>query len=83
MKERLTNTTLREFLTDFENRSETIILEEGKEKSDLQKIAEARGIQIKNSKDLVSISQNYEYLLYMPLQIKQMIMAQFFLKKIY
>ena len=61
MNKRLTNTTLKGFLTDFEKNSETTILEEGKEKRELEKIAEARGIQIKNSKDLAVFKTIYAF----------------------
>ena len=49
--ERLNNVIIEEFLNDYTEKSETILLEEGKEKSELEKIAKARGMDIK-SRDL-------------------------------
>ena len=46
---KLTDTNIQQFLEDFEANSEIIMLEEGKEKNELEKIAEARGMKIKNS----------------------------------
>ena len=49
MSERLTNIQVENFLQNY---GEIEILEEGKEKSELEKIANARGIKIKGSRDL-------------------------------
>ena len=61
MSEKLTNTQMEDFLQDFEKRSETVILEEGKEKDELTKIAEARGIKIKGSRDLAVFKTIYGF----------------------
>jgi len=61
MNERITNVEIQEFLTSFEKESETIILEEGKEKNELEKIAEARGIKIKGSRDLAIFKTIYAF----------------------
>jgi len=49
--ERLNNVVIEKFLNDYTENSETILLEEGKEKTELEKIAKARGMDIK-SRDL-------------------------------
>lgn len=62
MEKKLTNLEVQEFLTDFEANSETVILEEGsKEKDELEKIAEARGIKIKGSRDLAVLKTIYAF----------------------
>jgi len=61
MSEKLTNIQVGEFLRDFEKNSETTILEEGKEKDELTKIAEARGIKIKGSRDLSVFKTIYAF----------------------
>lgn len=61
MSERITNVEIQEFLTSFEKESETTILEEGKEKNELEKIAEARGIKIKGSRDLAVFKTIYAF----------------------
>lgn len=48
----LTKTQLNKLLTQFKEKGETVILEEGKEKSELINAAEKRGILIKGSRDL-------------------------------
>ena len=52
MKEHITILKVKDFLEDFKQNSETIILEEGKEKSELLAIAKARGIDIKHNRSL-------------------------------
>lgn len=47
------------FLQDFKNNSKVFILEEGAEKDEIFEIAEARGINLKNSKDLVGFKTIY------------------------
>ena len=62
MEKKLTNLEVQEFLTDFEANSETFILEEGsKEKNELEKIAEARGIKVKDSRDLAVFKTIYAF----------------------
>jgi len=62
MEKKLTNLEVQEFLTDFETNSETIILEEGsKEKNELEKIAGARGIKVKDSRDLAVFKTIYAF----------------------
>ncbi len=62
MQEKLINTQVEYFLRDFEVNSETIILEEGsKEKVELEKIAEARGIKLKGSRDLAVLKTIYAF----------------------
>ena len=48
----LTKSQLNKLLTQFKEKGETVILEEGKEKSELINAAEKRGILIKGSRDL-------------------------------
>jgi hypothetical protein len=57
----MTNLEVQEFLKDFEISSETCILEEGKEKSELEKVAEARGMKIKGSRDLAVFKTIYAF----------------------
>jgi len=62
MDKKITNVEVQEFLNDFEENSETIILEEGsKEKNEIEKIAEARGIKIKGSRDLAVFKTIYAF----------------------
>ncbi len=57
----MTNLEVQEFLKDFQITSETSILEEGKEKSELEKVAEARGMKIKGSRDLAIFKTIYAF----------------------
>jgi len=58
--EMITNLEVQEFLKDFEKSSETIILEEGKERNELIESARKRGIIIsKNDRDLGVIKTIY------------------------
>ncbi len=59
--ERITNTEVQEFLKDFEENSQILILEEGQEKSELEKIALARGMKVKGSKDLAMFKTIYAF----------------------
>ena len=60
MSKKLTNTQVREFLQDFKDRSEIVILEEGKEKNELLESARKRGIIIsKDDRDLGVIKTIY------------------------
>ena len=60
MSERITNVEVQEFLQDYKKNSETLILEEGKEKNELLESARKRGIIIsKNDKDLGVIKTIY------------------------
>ena len=52
MREMITNIEVQEFLTDFEQASQTIILEEGKEKDEIIEIAKAKGINLVKNTDL-------------------------------
>ena len=61
METRLTNIEIIEFLGSYEKESNTFILEEGKEKSELEKIAEARGMKIKGSRDLAIFKTIYAF----------------------
>ncbi len=47
MNDKITNIQLAEFLQDFEKRSTTIIIEEGKERNEVMDIAKAKGILLK------------------------------------
>jgi len=61
MGERITNVDIINFLKDFEKESVTEILEEGKEKDEIVKIAQARGINLKNNKDLAGFKTIYTF----------------------
>ncbi len=57
----LTNWEVQEFLKDFEISSEISFLVEGREKAELEKVAEARGMSIKNSRDLAIFKTIYAF----------------------
>jgi len=59
--ERLNNVIIEEFLNDYTENSETILLEEGKEKSELEKIAKARGMDI-TARDLGFFKTVYAFI---------------------
>jgi predicted RNA-binding Zn-ribbon protein involved in translation (DUF1610 family) len=61
MEKIMTNFEVQDFLKAFEVDSETFILEEGKEKSELEKVAEARGMKIKGSRDLAIFKTIYAF----------------------
>lgn len=61
MADKLTKQNLEEFLNDHLQFSKTEILEEGKEKEDLYKIAEAKGIKVKGSMDLAIFKNIYAF----------------------
>lgn len=48
----ITNVQMEEFLKDYKENSQTILLEEGAERNELEKITKANGMDIKNSRDL-------------------------------
>lgn len=56
---RLTNKEVSEFLEYAKTKSKIVFLEEGKEKNDLLKSAEKRGIIVKNSRDLAILKTIY------------------------
>jgi len=58
---KLTNVVIQEFLSSFEEKAETTILETGKEKNELEQIAKARGINIKKSRDLAIFKTKYAF----------------------
>ncbi len=61
MKEKISLIAVQEFLHDFQQSSETYILEEGKEKDDILTIAKAKGINLKESKDLAGFKTIYTF----------------------
>ena len=61
MKTYITEKEAKDFIQDFYENSETVILEEGKEKDEIFEIAEARGIQLKGSKDLAGFKTIYTF----------------------
>ena len=61
MNEKLTNVQVEEFLKDFEQSSETFILEEGKEQNEIFAIAKAKGINLKDNKDLAGFKTIYTF----------------------
>ncbi len=61
MEERITNLQVEDFLRDFEENSETILIEEGKEKNDLIAIAKAKGINLKDNQDLAGFKTIYTF----------------------
>jgi len=61
MKELITNLGVKAFLDDFSQNSQTIILEEGKEKNELIDIAKKRGVIVKDSTDLGILKTIYAF----------------------
>jgi len=59
--EKLNNVTIEQFLNDYTENSETILLEEGRERTELEKIAKARGMDIK-SRDLGFFKTTYAFM---------------------
>lgn len=59
--ELITNVGVQAFLDDFTQNSQTIILEEGKEKTELIDIAKKRGVLVKNSTDLGILKTIYAF----------------------
>jgi len=61
MKTKLLLNEAKQFLDDFTLNSETFILEDGKEKDEVIKIAQARGIDLKNNTDLAGFKNVYAF----------------------
>ena len=61
MSEKLTTSSVQEFLKDFLTYSETSILEEGKEKDDILEVAQARGYNLKDNPDLAGFKTIYTF----------------------
>ena len=61
MNEKITNREILEFLEDFIDSSEILILEEGKEKDEIIAIAQAKGINLKDNKDLAGFKTIYTF----------------------
>ena len=61
MNSNITNKDVQEFLDDYIARSETTILEEGKEKDEIIEIAKARGINLIGNKDLAGFKTIYTF----------------------
>ena len=57
----LTNIELSAFLQDYKENSTITILEEGKEKNEIFEVAKARGILLKDSKDLAGFKNVYAF----------------------
>lgn len=62
MSQKILNTQVKDFLCDVRENSTTTLLEEGsKEKNELLKIAEARGLKIKGSRDLAIFKTTWAF----------------------
>jgi len=61
MKERITNLDVKDFLMDFEKNSQTMILEEGKEKTDIIEVANAKGINLRKNTDLAGFKTIFTF----------------------
>jgi hypothetical protein len=61
MSEKLTNSSVQEFLKDYLANSETQILEEGKEKTDILEVAQARGYNLKDNPDLAGFKTIFTF----------------------
>lgn len=61
MSEKITNIQIEEFLKDWEKTSDTLILEEGKEKNEVVAIAKAKGINLKDNTDLAGFKTIYTF----------------------
>ena len=59
--EKITSTSIQEFLSDFLSNSNTELLEEGKEQNDILSVAEARGYNLKNRKALAGFKTIYTF----------------------
>lgn len=59
--DKITNVNLEEFLNDHLERSEIVLLEEGKENSDILARAEAKGYILKDSNDLAGFKTIYTF----------------------
>jgi len=59
--QRITNIQVQDFLRDFAQYSETVILEEGAKKKEIIEIAKARGINLINNKDLAGFKTIYTF----------------------
>ena len=59
--EKITSTSIQEFLSDFLSNSNTELLEEGKEHDDILSVAEARGYNLKNRKALAGFKTIYTF----------------------
>jgi len=57
----INNIQIQNFLEDYKANSSMILLEEGKEKDEIVKIAKARGILLKNSTDLAGFKTIYTF----------------------
>lgn len=61
MNDKITNVNLEEFLNDHLERSEIILLEEGKEQDDIMAVAQAKGYILKDSNDLAGFKTIYTF----------------------
>lgn len=61
MNTKLTNTQVYDFLNDFEDRAELILLEEAKSKKELSEIAKAKGINLNTNTDLTGFKCIYAF----------------------
>ena len=61
MSDKITNVNLEAFLADHLERSEIILLEEGKETNDIMAVAEAKGYILKDSNDLAGFKTIYTF----------------------
>jgi len=61
MHEKLTTSSVQDFLKDYLANSETLILEEGKETDDILEVAEARGYNLKNRNALAGFKTIYTF----------------------
>jgi len=61
MSDKLTNSSVHDFLKDFLAYSETSILEEGKEKDDILEVAQARGYNLKDNSDLAGFKTVFTF----------------------
>lgn len=59
--DKITNVNLEAFLNDHLERSEIILLEEGKENDDILTVAQSKGILLKNSNDLAGFKTIYTF----------------------
>ena len=61
MRESINSKDIKDFLQDYRAYSETSILEEGKEKDEIIEIAKAKGINLKDSRDLSGFKTIYTF----------------------
>jgi transposase-like protein len=61
MEDKITTSSVKEFLKDYLSNSDTQLLEEGKEKNDILEVAKARGYNLEGSSDLAGFKTVFTF----------------------